>query len=198
MPAATESHLTLLKKTTDAVHLLSGEDWPAFADCWQELKVGKKEVLTVPGKMERHLYFVVDGVQRIFYLDDQDREATLIFTYGPSFGGVIDSLLLQQSSKYYYETLSPSTFLAISHEQLFALMKARSGVNEFVQKALTLSLSGLLQRMTELQCFSSEEKFRALLRRSPHILQLVPQKYLANYIGIDATNFSKLMNSVRI
>jgi hypothetical protein len=36
------------------------------------------------------------------------------------------------------------------------------------------------------------------LQRSPHILQLVPHKYLANYLGIDATNFSKLLNRVRI
>jgi hypothetical protein len=50
----------------------------------------------------------------------------------------------------------------------------------------------------ELQCFSSEEKFKALLRRSPHILGLVPHKYLADYLGINATNFSKLLNSIRI
>jgi hypothetical protein len=55
-----------------------------------------------------------------------------------------------------------------------------------------------LQRLAELQCFSSEEKFRSLLQRSPHILQLVPHKYLANYLGIDATNFSKFINRIRI
>jgi hypothetical protein len=77
-------------------------------------------------------------------------------------------------------------------------MQSSPTVNEFVKKALTVSLSGLLDRLVELQSLKAEERFRILLRRSPHILHLVPQKYLANYIGIDATNFSKLMNTVRV
>jgi hypothetical protein len=31
------------------------------------------------------LYFVIEGVQRVYYFDDQSREATLVFTYAPSF-----------------------------------------------------------------------------------------------------------------
>lgn len=61
-----------------------------------------------------------------------------------------------------------------------------------------MALSGVLERIMELQCFTSEQKFKQLLTRSPHILQLVPHKYLANYIGIDATNFSKLINKTKI
>ena len=61
-----------------------------------------------------------------------------------------------------------------------------------------LAFSGVMLRLVELQSFSSEEKFRTLMRRSPHILQLVPHKYIANYLGIDPTNFSKLINSVKI
>lgn len=190
--------LILLKETIDAVYPLSTEDWNALSDCVQRRSLGKGQTLTVAGNVEHNLYFVINGVQRIFYLDEQDREATLLFTYPPSFGGVIDSLLLQQPSRYYYETLSPSVMLAIPYQHFSQLMDERTAIGMFVTKALTISLSGLLERMAELQSFTSEEKFRKLLQRSPHILHLVPQKYLANYIGIDPTNFSKLMNTVRI
>ncbi len=77
-------------------------------------------------------------------------------------------------------------------------MDSRPAIASLIQKGTTQALSGLLERMAQLQCFSSEEKFKTLLQRSPHILQLVPHKYLANYIGIDPTNFSKLINSVKI
>ena len=59
-------------------------------------------------------------------------------------------------------------------------------------------IDGLLTRMAELQCYTAEEKFKALLRRSPHVLNLVPHRYLANYLGIDAATFSRLLASVRI
>jgi CRP-like cAMP-binding protein len=190
--------LQVLKKSVNAIHPLPEEAWQAFSLSWKKSNIGRKQTITVAGNKEAHLYFVIEGVQRIFYLDDGGQESTLLFTYAPSFGGVIDSLLLQQPSRYYYETLTPSVLLQLSHTHLFALMQAHPAVEVFVRKALTLSLSGLLERLTELQTFSSPEKFRKLLQRSPHLLHLVPQKYLASYLGIDATNFSKLMNTVRI
>jgi len=189
--------LQVLKKTVDTIYSLPENDWDAFAACWQRLSIGKQQTLTVAGSVERNLYFVIEGTQRIFSLDDKDREATLLFTYPPSFGGVIDSLFMQKPSRYYFETLSASVLLVLPYNKFITLMEESKAINTFVAKSLIMSLSGLLERLTELQSLSSEEKFKKLLQRSPHILQLIPQKYLANYIGIDATNFSKLMNKVK-
>lgn len=190
--------LQLLKSVVDAVHPLSPSDWDSLASIWKPLTAKRKEILTQAGEKEDHLYFVTEGVQRVFYFDEQQREATLVFTYAPSFGGVLDSFLSQQPSRYSYETLTPSTFIRTTARELFQVVESSKNISSFIQKGTNQALSGLLERMVELQCFSSEDKFKALLKRSPHILQLVPHKYLANYIGIDATNFSKLMNSTRI
>ena len=190
--------MAALKQAVNAVHPFTTEEWMHFSERWRMRRESRKQTLTVAGNREQHLYFIVDGVQRVFYLDDQEREATLLFTYAPSFGGIVDSLLQQQPSRFYYETLTPSAFLQLSYSDIQLLLQTMPAMEAFVRKALNASLSGLLQRMVELQCFSSEDKFRQLLRRSPHILQLVPHKYLANYLGINPTNFSKLMNSVRI
>ncbi|MGV3639207.1 MAG: Crp/Fnr family transcriptional regulator [Adhaeribacter sp.] len=191
-------HLTALKALVDAVHPLPEADWQALAAIWQPFSARRKQVLTVAGEKEKYLYFVVQGVQRVYYFDEQGREATLVFTYAPSFGGVLDALLLQHPSRYHYETLSPSVFLRAAFSDLQPLMASRPAIETMIRQGLSHALSGVLERLVELQCFSSEEKFRQLLRRSPHILQLVPHKYLANYLGIEATNFSKLINRVKI
>lgn len=183
------------------VHLLqplSTSELEAFISIWKPFSAKRKEQLTSVGEAERYLYFVVEGVQRVFYLDEQDREATLVFTYAPSFGGVLDSILLQRPSRYYYETITPSEFLRAPVIELHRLMAQFPAIQNLVQTGTSHALAGLLERLVEVQCYSSEEKFRALLRRSPHILQLVPHKYLASYLGIDVTNFSKLMNKVKI
>jgi hypothetical protein len=64
--------------------------------------------------------------------------------------------------------------------------------------ALSETLEGVLVRQIELQSFTAEQRFRVLMARSPHLLQLVPHKYIANYLGMDATNFSKLLGQIRI
>lgn len=191
------SELLSLKKVADSVGNLPDDAWHDFSAIWQPYQVKRKELITAAGKPEPYLYFVTEGVQRVFYLDG-DKESTLVLTYAPSFGGVVDSFLLQQPSRYFYESLTPSKFLRADYAAVQKVMRAHPSVMHFVQKGVTQAFSGLLERMVELQCFSSEEKFKKLLQRSPHILTLVPHKYLANYLGIDPTNFSKLINSVRI
>jgi CRP-like cAMP-binding protein len=187
-----------LKQLAFAIQPLSEKEWNEFSSIWTECSAKRKEQLTGAGEKEKYLYFVIEGVQRVYYFDEQNREATLVFTYAPSFGGVLDSLMLQQPSKYYYETLTPSKFLRAPFEELYRLMENHAAIEKLVRKGITVSLSGVMDRLVELQCYSSEERFRKLLQRSPHILQLIPHKYLANYIGIDSTNFSKLINRVRI
>ncbi|UTA69328.1 Crp/Fnr family transcriptional regulator [Emticicia sp. 21SJ11W-3] len=193
-----QTALLQLKQLVSGIHPLSDADWKEFSTHWKPFAAKRKELLTAMGEKERHLYFVIDGVQRVYYFDEQNREATLVFTYSPSFGGVLDSLLLQTPSKYFYETLTPSVFLRAPVSELKILMQSRPAIETLIRQGTTHALSGLLTRLVELQCYSAEERFMELLKRSPHILQLVPHKYLANYLGMDATNFSKFINRIKI
>ncbi|MES2894176.1 MAG: Crp/Fnr family transcriptional regulator [Bacteroidota bacterium] len=165
---------------------------------WVPVSEKRKTVLTRAGEVERHLYFVLDGVQRVYYFDEQDREATIIFSYPPSFSGVADSFLTQTPSRFYAETLTPSSLLRTSFHELNQLMQEHHEIEHLIRTGTNFALQGVLERMVEIQCFSAEEKFRTLMKRSPHLLNLVPHKYLASYLGMDATNFSKLVTRVRI
>ena len=193
-----ENDLQLLKLMVDSVVPIPDSAWKDFASIWSPCSAGRKQILTEAGTHEKYLYFVLEGTQRVFYFDEHGREATLIFTYPPSFGGVLDAMMSGKPSRYNYQTLSPSRFLRTTYVQLDLLRQSHTSIADFMHCSLGAVVGGLLERMAELQCFSSEEKFRSLLSRSPHILQQVPHKYLANYLGIDPTNFSKLINSVVI
>lgn len=187
-----------LHQLVTSIHPFTEDEWRQFVSLWKPFEAKRKEQLTIPGQIEKYLYFVTEGVQRVYYFDDQNREATLVFTYAPSFGGVLDSMIHEAPSKYYYETLTPSVFLRASFAEIEALSKEMTGIELLIRKGVVQALSGVLERLVEVQSFSSEERFKKLLQRSPHILQLVPHKYLANYLGIDPTNFSKLINKVKI
>jgi CRP-like cAMP-binding protein len=193
-----QKSLLLLRAATSSIHPISDADWLEFTSIWKPFTARRKETLTSAAETEKYLYLVTEGVQRVFYLDEQGKEATLVFTYAPSFGGVIDSLLMEKPSLYYYETLTPSRFLRTSFSELNEVMEAIPSIGTLIRIGVTASMSGVMARLVEVQCYSSEEKFRKLLSRSPHIMQLVPHKYLANYLGIDPTNFSKLVNKLRI
>lgn len=188
----------ILRNYISQVHPLPEEELNMFISGWKPLTVKRKTILTAAGEKEKYLYFVLEGVQRAFYLTGDGREATIVFTYPPSFSGVADSFLTQTPSEYFMETLTASRFLKISYNEFNQLINKYPLIQAMVLNLTAAILKGVLFRQVELQCFSNEEKFRALLKRSPHILNLVPHKYIASYLGMDATNFSKLLGSVKI
>jgi CRP-like cAMP-binding protein len=181
-----------------AIHPLKENESHAFAAIWQPFTCKRKTVLTTAGETERHLYFVLDGLQRAFYLGNDHKESTIVFTYPYSFSGVADSFLTQTASNYFFETLTASTFLRTTYTQLQSLMNTFPAIQQLVLKLTAFALKGVLERLIEIQSFSAEEKFKALLKRSPHLLQMIPHKYLASYLGIDPATFSKLLSNVRI
>lgn len=190
--------LAQLRKFIEPVCVLNENEWEAFAEIWQPFSCRRKTVLTAAGEVERHLYFVLEGVQRSFFVKDEDEEATLVFTYPYSFSGVADSFLTQTPTGYYFETITASSFLRTNYQQVETLMNRFPNIQKLILKSTAFALKGVLERQVELQCFSAEEKFRKLLSRSPHVLNLIPHKYLASYLGIDASTFSKLLGTVRI
>lgn len=189
--------LNLLKEQIYKVHPLDDEAWQALSGCWEQVEFKRKQIITRTGNTEKYLYLVLEGVQRAYYLH-ADKEATLVFSFSPSFSGVIDSFLTQTPSRFHLETITASTMLRIHHNDMTSLMQRFRSIETWVRIALAATLSGTLERQVELLAFSAEEKFTTLLRRSPHVLNLIPHKYLASYIGVDPATFSKLLGTVKL
>lgn len=187
-----------LKNFITAIYPLPTLEMEAFLSIWQPFQAKRKTLLTRAGEKERHLYFVMEGIQRVFYTGDDGRDATIVFTYPPSFSGVADSFLTQTNSRFFCETLTPSVFLKTDFNQLDSLMMRYHEIERMIRILTNHAFSGVLHRIVETQCFTAEEKFKSLFARSPHLLNLVPHKYIASYLGVDATNFSKMLAKIRI
>lgn len=164
---------------------------------WEEYSLPAKTVMTAPGETEKYLYYVLEGIQKSYYLTD-DKMHVIAFVYAPSFSGIPESILTKSPSKYYLETISDSKFRRIPisiHEEF---MNKHRDIETLYRKYTEQILVGLLERYYELMAFDIETRFTTFVKRSPHLLSMVSQKDLASYLRIDPTNFSKLINRVRI
>src|SRR5687767_9065029 len=110
--------LNALEHFLSGIYPLRKEEMAALLAVWQPYSCKRKTLLTKAGETERYLYFVLEGVQRAFYSGDDVHEATIVFTYPPSFSGIADSFLTQTPSQFFLETLTTSRFLRTSHKQL--------------------------------------------------------------------------------
>lgn len=186
-----------MKAFLSAIHPVTEDVLEEYISHWTPYEVPKKTILTAPGETERYWYYVLEGIQKSYY-QNGDKQHIIAFTYPPSFSGIPDSIMTQTPSKYFLETITDSKFLRIPFEKHQQLMLEHREIETLFRKATEVFLIGMLERYYELMAYDIEARFKAFITRSPHMLDMVSQKDLASYLRIDTTNFSKLINNVRI
>ncbi len=143
------------------------EEMEHFLSGWQPLECKRKTILTAAGETERYLYFVLEGVQRGFYIGNGKQEATIVFTYPPSFSGLADSFLTQTPSKYFLETLTYSRFLRKTYKEIESLMNEYPNIQRMVLQLTGFVLKGVLERQIELAMFQCGRKIQNIAQAQP-------------------------------
>ena len=152
--------------------------------------------MTVPGQVQRDLYFVKSGVQMSFF-DTDNKIHVIAFTYPPNPCAIPESFSFQQPSKYFLTCLTDSELEYITFDELQKLFDQSRQIERLFRRMTEFVLAGMINRHIELHSLTIEERYKVFCQRSPHLLHLVPHKYIASYLGIDPTNFSKLFNNVK-
>jgi len=176
---------------------LSDTGFRAFLSKCKRKTVAKNEIILSEGAVQRDMLLVLKGVQMSFCYH-KDRQHIIAFSYPPSPSGVPESFFEKSASKFCLQAISDSEFLSISYDDFEDCLANYPDLEKVYRKMTEAVLAGTIQRCIELQACTIEERFTAFVQRSPHLLQLIPHKYLASYLNISASNFSKLYNSVKI
>lgn len=180
-----------------AIHPIEDTLLEEFLSCWKERTADKNEVIIHAGKVASHLHFTTKGFQKAFYLTD-GKEYNIAFTHPYSFTCVPESFLTQKPSKYTFTCITPSEFLMISYSDFFRFVDEHHCFETLLRKTLLGTLNGVVNRYHRILTMTIEERFRDFMHNSPQLINQINHKEIANYLKIDPTNFSKLLNSVKI
>lgn len=186
-----------MKEFFNQIHPIGDEVLEEYLSHWNEYHLPKNTLMTGKGETERYMYFVLEGIQKSYYLHN-DKEHIIAFSYPPSFSGIPESFLPQRPSKYFLATLTESHFLRISFKKHQEMMAKHRSLETLFRKATEHLLVQTLDRYFELMAYDIETRFKEFTARSPHLLHMVSQKDLASYLRISATNFSKLLSRIKI
>ena len=89
-----------MKKFLSDIYKVNNEILDEYVSHWSEYTIPKKTIVTESGKTERYIYYVVEGIQKSYYLNE-GKQHIMFFAYNPSFSGIMESFLTQTPSKYY-------------------------------------------------------------------------------------------------
>ena len=186
-----------LKKYIKNIHPIKDDILDGFIEYWVEKKGKKKEILTKIDKTEKYLYFITKGIQKAYYVVD-GKQFNIAFSYPFAFTCTPESFLTQKPSQYCWECITESEFLKISYSSFFSFVNKHPEFETLLRKKLIGTLMGLSNRYHRLLTQTIEERFIDLMHISPQLINIIPQKEIANYLKIDPTNFSKLINTVKL
>lgn len=171
---------------------LNEQEENQFKSLWSEKIFNQYDLITEAGSIERYFYFVLEGVQAIYILNEKGEKVVLGFSYSGSPSGAFDSFIKKQASDTFLEALKPSKMLAISYEEYQSLFEKHQEFYMWGHEFFQNILFGRLHREVELLTLSAEQRYKTFMQRCPDELKVIPQKYLASYLNMKPETFSRL------
>ncbi|MBW3545027.1 MAG: Crp/Fnr family transcriptional regulator [Bacteroidetes bacterium] len=148
------------------------------------------------GQIASQIYFVNHGCLRFYYPLPDGQEVTGFIFVENHFAGVLESFFSQTPSKQVLESLEPCQLLAISFQDLHELYELVPTMHVLVRKVLEQRMIYAQQVVASLIMQSPEERYQQLLQNRPELLNRVPQKILATYLGITPVSLSRIRKRI--
>jgi CRP/FNR family transcriptional regulator, anaerobic regulatory protein len=151
-----------------------------------------KTVLLNAGEVCKHSYFVNSGILRSFNINDNIVEHVLQFACEGWWIGDMYSLITQKPGNLYVEVNEDAEVVLLSKENQEILYQEIPKLERFFRILTENSLVANQERLMDNLSLSAEERFEKFCSKYPTLIQKVPQKQVASYIGVTPEFFSKM------
>ncbi len=152
------------------------------------------EFLKKPGSIDTHIYFVIHGSLRVFFINNCE-EHILYFGFQKSLITALDSFLSEKKSDICIQALKKTTLYRVSKKEFLQFIKESGENQKLWQQVLEELLYLKMERSKDLLISSPLKRYRRALKRTPQLFQEIPHKYIASYLRMTAETMSRIQNS---
>jgi len=184
-----------IRKFIDNISPMNDSDWEFFSLKLQEVKLKKNTTILKIGKIENYLSFISKGIIRL-YIPREESDLTFGFLFDNEFVTAYDSLITQSPSEYQIETLTETILWKISNKDLQEVYERTNNGNIIGRKMAENMFLIKSKRELSLLNKTAEERYLDLFSDRPNLLQQIPLKYIASYIGITPQALSRIRKRI--
>lgn len=156
----------------------------------------KKTFLLKDGQICDKACMVVKGLARAYYINE-DKDITSRFM---DEGFIITSWVSyyqQQPGDEYIEAMEDTTLACIRYHEIQQLYKEYPQFNIVGRKQTEYSLYLAEMRTRMLRKHTAEEKYNFFLEQHPDLINRVPLKHIATYLGMNEETLSRIRGKFR-
>lgn len=174
---------------------LSDTDWLVFEANLISRTFSKNEIFLEVGQVENYVSFIEQGIVR-YFIELEEKEMTFEIAFPESLASAYDSFLLQEPSRYNAQSLSHTVMKSISHANLQEVYAQTSAGNLVGRKASEELYLRKNKRQLSLLKDRAEKRYLDLLANDVRLVQQIPLKYLASYIGVTPQALSRIRKRI--
>lgn len=156
----------------------------------------KKETIVKEGEIENYLSMVIEGLVMKSVTVKKNEAILQLATEGHVVSSEL-SFLTRTPSPVSIKTLEPSMLISISYDRMQDALENYPPGEMLGRMILERMYIIKDERKFTWQAKDMRQRFLDYIEHHPHMLQRVPQKYLASYLNIKPETFSRLKHLTR-
>lgn len=176
---------------------------PVTKDDWHELTIRlhykefeKYELITRTGETENYLFFLVDGLIRIFHMKN-GIEYTLRFNFPISAFNSYASFITRTPSLINVEALSQIKVFRISFNEMQSLYENAPNADRIGRRLIELLYLERELKELNIHTLTAEDMYCELVKKNSELTRSIPQKHLASYLGITPESLSRIKRKLK-
>jgi CRP-like cAMP-binding protein len=184
----------LVKNISRYIHLTEDE-LKIFMAHLQQRSFKRKEFLLREGDICRYSAFVTSGCLRGYMIDKNGAEHVLSFAPADWWIADLYSLLSQRPGMLNIEALEDTEAILLSKPAQEKLYLEVPKFERFFRILTENSLVANQQRIVDNLSLTAEERYNLFCKRYPTLIDHLPLKQIASYIGVTPEFFSRMRKS---
>jgi len=155
----------------------------------------KNDYLIPEGKTANYYYFIEEGFARSYAIDLEGNAVTTKFFTPKDI--VIDwrSYFLKTPTREYIQAITPCICWQITFDNFMKLFSIEA-FREVGRTKLVTNYFELKNHSTSLIADQAKDRYLALVNQQPEVVQNVPLKLIASYLGITDTSLSRIRKDI--
>lgn len=187
--------LVKLKKQILETVEITNTEVEKIASFFKIQKFAPKKHLIKKGQICDFMAYVSSGCL-VFYSKYNNKERVINFLTDGCWVGDLNSLMNKKPTDFYLKTLEETELLTIDYSDFMYLIQNYPQFT-FYHLIMTHRTHAAIEERLAISSFlSAEERYNIVLRSVPEIINRVPSKYLASYLGIEPPSLSRIRRRI--
>lgn len=168
-------------------------EWDKFNRLFKRQEVPAKTTLLKEGQISRTMFFIEKGCLRTWVNNDGKEITTQFFFEGDKVSS-IESFRTNQPSLYSIESIEPCILQTVSQQDFQNALENLPEIKKELEEHLFRRLLHSQRVFYSYLKNNPQQRYEELIAEHPHIIQRVPQHYIASYLGITPVSLSRIRN----